>query len=567
MKEIWKKVKEFPEYEVSNTGKVRSWKTVSKYGAPCMLKPGTDKNGYLYVVLRKNGKANNMLVHRLVAIAFIDNKNNKPVVNHIDGNKKNNCVNNLEWCTVKENNIHAWKTGLQKPHGPEKPIRIIETGEIFKSLTDCAKHINGNPACINLCCNGKRQHHRGYTFEMVGDINLYPEQLKAIDKMHNGCCLMGGVGSGKSISSLYYYFVKVCGGSLNPFKFMKHEMDLYIITTAKKRDSNEWEHELANFRLTTSDNYRGVKVTIDSWNNIGKYKDVKNAFFIFDEQRLVSLGSWSKAFINIAKHNKWILLSATPGDTWSDYLSLFIANGFIKNKSEFHNRYCVFKRFSKFPQIERYLEEERLEKMRRMIIVPMKGGSTAEKSHVNINCDYNRLLYKTVQKSRINPETQEPCTNANELCLCLRKIVNTTYSKIEALNNIYKEHKKCIIFYNYNYELDILRSWCESINVPYAEWNGHKHQSIPKNDSWIYICQYSSANEGWNCIETDTIIFFSNNYSYKVMTQAAGRIDRMNTPFEILHYYHLITKSSIDRAIMDAIKMKQNFNERIFAKF
>lgn len=398
-------------------------------------------------------------------------------------------------------------------------------------------------------------------------MRLYDDQLKAVEKMHNGCCLMGGVGSGKSITSIYYYFTKVCDGNTEPFKFMKQKKhDLYIITTARKRDTYEWESELANFRLMKGENKCGVSVYIDSWNNIQKYNDVENAFFIFDEQRLVSYGAWSKAFIKIAKHNKWILLSATPGDVWSDYMSLFIANGFVRNKSEFEHRYCVFSRFSKFPKIERFIETERLERMRRAVIVPMKGGSNAIKSHVNVNCDYNRKLYLQVQKGRINPETGEPCKDAGEVCRCLRKIVNTSYSRIEEIQNIYKRHKKCIIFYNYNYELDILRTWCDARGLMFAEWNGQNHEPVPTGDKWAYLVQYTAGAEGWNCIKTDTIIFYSNNYSYKIMTQSAGRTDRMNTPFDVLYYYHLTSKSTIDRAIADAVKRKQNFNEKMFVK-
>lgn len=398
-------------------------------------------------------------------------------------------------------------------------------------------------------------------------MQLYDHQREAVNKMHNGCILVGGVGSGKSLTALTYYYENVCGGNIDNFAPMKKHINLYIITTARKRDTRDWEEELIPFRLSVGEkakNMYRVKVYVDSWNNIKKYDKVENAFFIFDEQRLVSMGSWSKSFIKIAKHNEWILLSATPGDTWTDYLSVFIANGYFKNKTEFTNRHVVWSRFTKFPMIEKYLEEGRLMKMRRSIVVEMKSPKIADQQHIDIYCDYNKDFYTNVMKTRFNPETQEPCADAGEVCRCLRKIVNTSANRIEECAKLIRKHKKVIIFYNYNYELDILQKLCKSMKYPCTEWNGHKHQLILPGDKWVYLVQYTAGAEGWNCISTDTVIFYSANYSYKIMVQSAGRIHRLNTPYKVLYFYHLSSKSTIDRAIAMAIRKKKMFNEGKF---
>ena len=161
---------------------------------------------------------------------------------------------------------------------------------------------------------------------------LYDYQMDAVKKMRNGCILNGGVGSGKSRTGLYYYF-KEQGGSMDPdYIPMKNPRDLYIITTAMKRDSLEWEVELTPYLLSKNPevNYYRNKVVIDSWNNIKKYKDIYGAFFIFDEDRVTGKGAWVKTFLNIARKNQWIILSATPGDTWEQYIPVFMANGVHK---------------------------------------------------------------------------------------------------------------------------------------------------------------------------------------------------------------------------------------------
>ncbi len=398
-------------------------------------------------------------------------------------------------------------------------------------------------------------------------ITLRDYQLDAVKRMKNGCILNGGVGSGKSLTALYYFFTKH-GGSLNPYKKMTNPKDLYIITTAKKRDDFEWEGELSNFLLAPySDcNPNKNKVVVDSWNNIKKYANIRNAFFIFDEQRVVGYGAWTKAFLKIARGNDWILLSATPGDTWSDYIPVFIANGFFKNKSEFVRNHVVYSRFTKYPKIDRYLNTGRLIRLRNSILVTMEFEREAVSHHEDVYVDYDISKYRDIIRNRWNPWENCPIENASEFCYALRKVVNEDESRTLAILEILEKHPKVIIFYNFDYELEILRNigkyYCHGTEI--AEWNGHKHQPLPKGDSWIYLVQYTAGCEGWNSVKTDTIIFYSQNYSYKVMTQASGRIDRLNTPFRDLWYYHLKSRSGIDLAIARALKTKKKFNEGKF---
>lgn len=399
-------------------------------------------------------------------------------------------------------------------------------------------------------------------------------QIKAVNEMSNGCILNGGVGSGKSRTGLYYYF-KENGGSMMPdYVSMKNPQDLYIITTAMKRDSLEWEGELANFALSTDpklNKLHGNKVVIDSWNNIKKYTDVADAFFIFDEDRLTGSGAWVKAFYKIAKKNNWIILSATPGDCWSDYIPVFLANGFYRNKTEFCREHIVYSSYTKWPQIDRYLNTGRLIKLRNKILIDMDFHRNTIPHHNDIYVDYDIPKYKEAMKTRWDPYKDEPIQQASGLCYVLRRIVNENESRVVALMEILEKTPRAIIFYNFDYERDMLLHLFshddseytnEFVDYEVAEWNGHAHQPIPKSDRWIYLAQYTAGCEGWNCVKTDTIIFFSQNYSYKVMTQASGRIDRMNTPFRDLYYYHLKTRSGIDLAISKALSKKKKFNER-----
>ena len=400
---------------------------------------------------------------------------------------------------------------------------------------------------------------------------LYDYQMDAVKKMTNGCILNGGVGSGKSRTGLYYYF-KEQGGSINPdYVPMKHKpKDLYIITTARKRDDLEWEGELVPFLLSTHPDqnvFYGNKVVVDSWNNIKKYSDISGAFFIFDEQRVVGSGAWVKSFLKIARGNDWILLSATPGDTWSDYIPVFIANGFYKNKSEFLREHVVYSRFSKYPKIDRYLNTGRLVRLRNRILVDMDFTRHTIPHHEDVYCRYDISKYKDAIKTRWDPYKNEPIQQASGLCYILRRVVNEDESRQQALLEIFEQHSKMIVFYNFDYELDILKGIYYGNNCEIAEWNGHAHNPIPQSERWVYLVQYTAGCEGWNCVKTDTIVFYSQNYSYKVMEQASGRIDRLNTPFRDLYYYHLKSRSGIDLAISKALKEKKQFNERKFVKW
>ena len=402
-------------------------------------------------------------------------------------------------------------------------------------------------------------------------IGLYDYQIDAVKRMKNGCILNGGVGSGKSRTALAYYYLRnggdlasLCGDNYIPMD--DPPKDLYIITTARKRDTLEWDGDMAPFLLSTHTdiNLYCNKVVVDSWNNITKYKEVTGAFFIFDEDRVTGSGVWVKSFLKIAKSNEWIILSATPGDTWQDYIPVFLANGFYKNKSEFIREHIVYSRFSKFPKVDRYLNTGRLIRLRNNILIDMDFHRDTIPHHEDVYVSYDISAYKDICRNRWNPWEDKPIENAAEFCYSLRKIVNTDEARQVALLQIIEKHPKAIIFYNFDYELDILKKLYYGEDFEIAEWNGHKHQEVPKGEKWVYLVQYTAGNEGWNCVRTDTIIFYSQNYSYKVMTQAAGRIDRLNTPYKDLYYYHIKSRSGIDLAISKALKNKKKFNERKF---
>lgn len=393
---------------------------------------------------------------------------------------------------------------------------------------------------------------------------LYDFQMEAVKKARNGSILNGSVGSGKSRTGLFYYF-KENGGWIEGSDYtpMKNPKDLYIITTAKKRDSLEWDQELAWYRLSTNPetNYYKNKIVVDSWNNIKKYAEIKGAFFLLDEDRVTGSGAWVKAFLKIAKNNDWIILSATPGDTYMDYWAVFVANGFYKNKTEFQREHVVYSRFAKFPQIERYIGTQRLDRLRNRILIDMTVQRHTKPHHEDVYCDYDVQFYKDIFKKRWNPYKDEPIQQASSLCYVLRRIVNEDDSRQVALLELLEDHPKAIVFYNFDYEREILLNLGYAEGTKIAEWSGHAHQPVPTGSKWVYLTQYTSGCEGWNCITTDTIIFYSQSYSYKVMTQAAGRIDRLNTKFIDLYYYHFKSRSSIDIAISRALKEKKQFNE------
>ena len=398
---------------------------------------------------------------------------------------------------------------------------------------------------------------------------LADHQKEAVTKMFSGCILNGGVGTGKSRTGLYYYY-KQQGGDMDPYVPMKNPKDLYIITTAKKRDSLEWQQEMLPFYLTTDEKkniwYKN-KVIVDSWNNITKYVGVKDAFFIFDEDRVTGSGVWVKSFYKITKNNEWIILSATPGDTWQDYIPVFIANGFYKNKTEFIREHVIYSRFTKYPKIDRYVNTGRLVRLRNKILIDMDVTRHTIPHHEDIYVNYQIPKYKDAMRNRWDPYKNEPIQQASGLCYVLRRIVNEDESRQMALMEILEDTPRAIIFYNFDYELDILVNVAKAADIEIAQWNGHKHQPVPDGDRWVYLVQYTAGSEGWNCIKTNTIIFYSQNYSYKVMQQASGRIDRLNTPYTDLYYYHLKSRSGIDLAISRALSEKKQFNEGKFVKW
>ena len=567
--EIWKDCDSFPKYQVSNLGNIRNKKTKR------LITPQQSKEGYMHVGLYKDHSNRvNVYVHRLVAEAFLDGGGLNMDVDHILGNKADNRADRLVWVTRSENIKRAFDSGLKHPisHPNSMPVKIVETDEVYPSLRSCAKAIGGDKKSIQKCLNGEQNSHKDLHFETASraDVKpvkpfLYDFQMAAVKKARNGSIFNGGVGSGKSRTGLFYYFKEqggwIEGSDYNP---MKNPKDLYIITTAMKRDKKEWDGELAWFRLSTDPetNYYTNKVVVDSWNNIKKYIDVKNAFFVYDEDHLTGSGAWVKSFLKIAKSNDWIILSATPADTWMEYWAVFVANGFYKNKSEFIREHVIYSRYTKYPQIDRYTNTQRLERLRDRILIDMTFQRHTKPHHEDVYCNYDIPFYKDAFKKRWDPFKNEPIQQASGLCYILRRIVNSDESRQAALLELLEDHPKSIIFYNFDYERDILLNLGYAEGTKIAEWSGHAHQPIPASDCWVYLTQYTAGCEGWNTIDTDTIIFYSQNYSYKVMTQAAGRIDRLNTKFIDLYYYHLKSRSGIDLAISRALREKKKFNEQ-----
>lgn len=377
-------------------------------------------------------------------------------------------------------------------------------------------------------------------------VELKPHQKDALSKLKSGSILWGGVGSGKSMVAAAYYMT------------MWADSNVYVITTARKRDSLDWVGEFARFGVGTDEHgtTAGVLV-VDSWNNIHKYTEVRNAFFIFDEQRLVGRGGWVRSFLGIALHNPWILLSATPGDSWMDYVPVFIANGFYRNRTEFKARHVIYKSYTKFPAIDRYVDTGILLKHRASILVHMPYERHTTRHTVIIPVEHDEIMMKHIMKDRWNPWTNEPIRHAVEMYSLMRRCANSDKSRLDSLREKMKKHPRLIVFYNFDYELDVLKGIDD---VPVAQWNGHKHEEIPNSHTWVYLVQFTAGAEAWNCIETNATFFYSQNPSYKLTEQAYGRVDRMNTPFANLFYYFPMSDTWIDKRLRRAFEEKRDFN-------
>ena len=630
--EIWRDIPDYNDYQVSNFGNVKN-KTKNNPVKPCF----DASTGYMRLNLSKDKKQRTWGVHILVAKTFIPNPENKRIVHHEDTDKTNNVLTNLFWVTDSENMLHAFKHGLcentreaarkqqqilaQKPrtqrqiesareniikvnkrpktekqletsktnlnsltcraranrkHFDRHPsIRVIETGQVYKSQRDLANSLGVDESAICACLKGRRQHVHGFHFEYVEEKKdfLYPHQKEALKRMFDGCILNGSVGSGKSRVGIYYYFSKY-GGSIENQKYTpmtNNPPDLYIFSTAKKVHDMEWEAELVPFMLypdkeTQRTKLYANKVVIASWNVIKKYADVANAFIIFDENKINGKGAWAKTFLKLAKNNTWILLSASNGDRWEDYETLFIAEGFFRNRTEFRDAHLNYSRYTSYPQVTGYRNETRLFRLRDRILIDMDFKRHTVPHHEDVYVKYDISKYKQAMKTRWDPFKNEPISQASVLCYVLRKIVNEDESRQLAVLEILEDNPKAIIFYNFDSELEILLNLGYQNGTEVAQYNGHKHEPIPKNDRWVYLMNYNAA-EAWNTCSTNCMIFYSQNYSYKTMIQAAGRIDRLTTSYTDLFYYHLKSRSGIDLAISRALKEKKKFNERKWCKW
>lgn len=377
---------------------------------------------------------------------------------------------------------------------------------------------------------------------------MLPHQEEAVGKLKVGNILLGGVGSGKTYTSLFFYL-----------KYFKH-LPLLIITIPKKRDDGDWEQSTRNLKISDS------LVTVDSWNNIKKYKDIRKTFIIFDEQKASGYGTWAKTFITIASNNPWILLSATPGDKWEHYAPAFIANGFFKNITEFRERHIEYDNYVSYPKIKKYLNTARLEKMRRFITVPMPVERHTTRHRIIVDCEYDTDIYETVFKKRWNVYEDKPIENSSQMQHTIRKVVNNDATRKWAANWIMQLYHRIIIFYNYDFELGILIDICQETGLNYRQYNGHAHETVDDLDSWVYLVHYTSGAEAWENTECNTMMFYSLNYSWRIMEQCEGRIDRLNTPFKDLEYYYLESNAPIDRDIRRAVKNKKDFNATLWLR-
>lgn len=385
----------------------------------------------------------------------------------------------------------------------------------------------------------------------LGQLDLYPHQQEALEKLGNGKILTGKPGTGKTRVAVAYYWAN------------EAPKDIYVFTTARKRDELDWQEDFALVGVGTEHSLAG-KLTVDSWNNIGKYTEVENAFIILDEQRLVGTGVWVKSFLKMAKRNRWIMLSGTPGDHWLDFAPLFIANGYYKNITAFKRDHVVYSSFTKFPKVERYIGVGKLVRLRNELLVDMPYDRHTTRHIHHVKVDYDAQLMEVSLKRRFNPFTNRPMRDSGELFRVMRNISNMSLHRLDKVLDLLKKHPRLIVFYNFDYELETLRTISE-MGIKVAEWNGHKHEDVPTGDSWVYLVQYQAGAEAWNCVETNAIAFYSLTYSYKVWEQSFGRIDRLNTPHTDLHYYVLRSDSAIDAAVWKSLQSKKNFNEREFS--
>lgn len=375
-------------------------------------------------------------------------------------------------------------------------------------------------------------------------MKLWNHQKDALTKLKNGSVLVGGTGSGKSLTALAYYKEVLEGSS-------ESSMPLYILTTAAKRDRKDWDREAERLNIKNQ--------VVDSWNNIKKYIDVSDAFFIFDEQRLIGSGVWVKSFYKIAKKNKWILLSATPADTWMDLIPVFVANGFYRNRTAFIREHVIYAPYVKYPKILGYRDRAKLYRNRDKIFVLMPTKKKTVEHTVKIPVHYNERMVKELLKTQWNPYENVPVENFSQETYLARKIINSDPSRVMAVLGLHDIYKKLIIFYNFNFELEILRLWFD-YRTTVKELNSYFHDPVPEGEDWVYLVQYNAGAEAWECFTTNHMVFYSLNYSYRSMKQARGRIDRHNTHYTDLYYYELVSDSYLDRAIQEAFGKKKDFN-------
>jgi hypothetical protein len=400
-------------------------------------------------------------------------------------------------------------------------------------------------------------------------MQLYPHQEEALEKLRNGSVLAGGVGSGKTLTALAYYVQNVCGGSLTRSSPMETPKTLIVITTAKKRDDLDWEGEALAYGLSRDPtcSYGHQEFIVDSWNNMPKYVDREDCFFIFDEQRLVGAGTWVKTFLKIVKQNEWILLSATPADTWMDYVPLFIAHGFYRNRTDFVENHVVWSFHGKYRKIRGFFGVRHLEAYRDAILVEMPFDKHTTRHLIAEPVEHDEEVFRQVWRKRWNVYENQPLVDVAEMHRIGRKVVNEDPDRLNKIEELCSKHPRIIIFYSFDYELELLRTLHCKLDIPVAEWNGHRHEPVPETERWLYLVQYAAGSEGWNCTSTNAICYYSLTYSHKQFEQSQGRIDRLDTEYDDLWYYILISDAKIDQIIWRALVAKKNFHEGRNTKF